>query len=864
MKKHLLLYSLLLMAVTLAGQQLVTGSTDAMGLSGYPSEPQLLEADAQSLFWISGSSLGTAVNHPLLPDVFSDVNNIFFVKYDRDGNPHKSNYIRGASYANEAFSFEGGLTLMAKADYDVEASGQILLLGDDYHQEFIATYDNDCNLLKIIKIWDLTPVDYVYSEAVMDPQDGSIFVYGTASNTMELIGFGTVGKDLSPDYFYLIKFNRDLELEWVYNAGFDMNASGTSPYFGRIDVHPGNNGNVLVTGAYATESSPLIDGNSLPAYPVSYGMFSIMLNAAGSPQWIQDGPLNGLGHGTSIFEAYPMPDGDFVLAGVTNTGYFKLGQAEIVFPGGENYENQFVYRMSPNGDFAWGRALQNMRPNQDKKKKSAESDVFQAYVSYDAINWRNKILYTTGYFNTGTGFSIAGRTLDATYVEGVFVAAIDMDDGTELWGYGLTSDFLSIYGFDVDRSGNVSMMGSNSNSQDLEGITEQPVTATDYLFHVGIDYTGKALWYNNAHLATAPNYYRLNGVDLEVLPNGEVFSSMYMTESNNLVVGSDISPALVDTYSSWLLELKPDIELGGMVTDATGSPVYPGMVLAVKSAPWGSFPKVDTTLINDDGSYLFTDLYPGNYIVQAMTDPGDYPEGIPTYYGNSEGWSSALTIDVTTDIKTNILNIELSEVPKLTSMDGSGELSGTLSTEEGTFLKGTMAQPTKKTGVILLGKAKKSTMAGEVVAYVETDDQGRYVFDYVPDGDYILAVDVAGLEMMETHEVTIAGNQIVSGLNYTVSNEGIYAGWPTKVSFQENKTLNIWPNPGEGRIMMDLPAAGDYSVKIYTADGRLIRNEEFRSSGGVSNIDITDEYKGMYILKIEGPDTNTTRKYIKK
>ncbi|MCK4746079.1 MAG: hypothetical protein KAT15_03550, partial [Bacteroidales bacterium] len=325
-------------------------------------------------------------------------------------------------------------------------------------------------------------------------------------------------------------------------------------------------------------------------------------------------------------------------------------------------------------------------------------------------------------------------------------------------------------------------------------------------------------------------------MDLEVLPNGEVFSSMHMNEVNSVVIGSATLPAPSYTYSSWLVELKPDMKLGGLVSDGMGSPVYPGMVRAVKSSPWGSYPVVDSTLINDDGSYQFTELYPGNYVIQAVTNIGDYPEGIPTYFGNSEEWKNALAIDVTPDINTNILNIELSEVPKLTSMDGSGELSGIISTEEGTYLKGTMAQPAKKTGVILLGKAKKSTMAGEVVAYVDTDEQGMFVFDYVPDGDYILIVDVAGLEMMGTHEVTIAGNQIVSGLNFTVSNEGIYAGWPTAVSFLENKVLEIWPNPGEGMIMMDLPAAGEYVVRIYSADGRLIRTDDFRSAGGVTTL----------------------------
>lgn len=150
------------------------------------------------------------------------------------------------------------------------------------------------------------------------------------------------------------------------------------------------------------------------------------------------------------------------------------------------------------------------------------------------------------------------------------------------------------------------------------------------------------------------------------------------------------------------------------------------------------------------------------------------------------------------------------------------------------------------------------------MAYVESDDQGHYVFNNVPDGEYLLVVDVAGLDMIDTHEVTIAGNQIISGLDYTVSNEGIYAGWPTALQTAEKKVLEIWPNPGDGRIMMDLPAAGAYTVNIYSTDGRLIRSDQYSSSGGHTTLDMREENKGLYILQIKGPETNTTRKYIKR
>jgi len=866
MNRLLLLGIILLNVTLLSGQQLVVGSSDVVPLNENPNSSYLVEAGADAFYWI-GSTNSTSTSHPELSDINSDFGFIYFLKYDRKGTVQFSNTIRSNTYSMDvqnAFAFDGGLTVAAHSRSDVDVSGNTIPLGAADEMEFIATYDPECKLLKYRKIWDLTYSQYVYSEFILDPADGSVYVYGTAYEPMNLFDYGILGKDFPNEYFYVIKYTHDLELDWVYEAGFDMDASGASPDYRMINVHPGNNGEVLITGTYGTESAPSIMGRILPPYVDSYGTFALLVDAEMNPIWVQDGSMNGFGYSTEQFEGFPMPNGDFVVAGKTTTGYFQLGEMVVSFPDGLSYANHFVYRMDRSGTPIWVAPFHSMGKS-NEEKKSAQSDAFRDNFYHDAINWKNKRLYMTGFFGGGNDpFTVAGRPLDHEFADGIFVAAIDLDTGDELWGYSVTSDYADILGFDMDRTGNVSLMGSNQNNQDMEGINEIAMDATYFVFHVGLDFMGKALWYNNASLLNGPYFYNLYGMDLEVLPNGETFTSLKLNEANDLVIGSFVMNSQQNPYSNWLVELTPDMVLGGLVTDALGTPVYPGMVKAIKTAPWGGYPVVDSSLINDDGSYQFTDLYPGNYRLQAMTNLVQYPNGIPSYYGNSVRWQNALFVDITPDFNSNTTNIILSEVLKLTPTDGSGELSGTISTEEGTFLKGTMAQPSKRTGVILLGKSKKSTMAGEVIAYVETDEMGMFVFDNVPDGEYILVVDVAGLEMLSTHEVIIIGNQLVSGLNYTVSNEGIYAGWPTGVSFLENKTLNIWPNPGEGLIMMDLPAAGEYSVRIYTADGRLIRTDEFRSSGGVTTLDISDENKGLYILRIEGPETSTTRKYIKK
>jgi hypothetical protein len=619
----------------------------------------------------------------------------------------------------------------------------------------------------------------------------------------------------------------------------------------------------LITGTYGPDSSPLIDGNSLPSYSDGYGTFAVMLDRSGQPQWVLDGLLKNWGWASRIFKGFPMSNGDFVLAGNTNTGYYKLGDAEFTFIDG-TANNQFVFRINPAGNVVWTRQVESQGPLQEGKKKSTSSEVLHDQVFYDAISWKNRLLYLTAPFENPS-FSVAGKPMTLTYPGGIYVAALDLRDGTELWGYALSSNESRIYGFDADRAGNVSLMGYNVATQALDGISGTAVVPGSFVFHVGLDFNGNPLWYVNAFLRN-PFYNNLYGTDLEVLPNGEVFTSMKMTTINDIIMGESFVGETQSSNTSWLVGLSSDVILGGRVTDAGNNPVYPGYVKAIKSAWWGIYPAVDSAILGDDGSYQFNNIYPGNYALLAVPDKTQYPEGIPTYYGDQIGWKESPFIDLYPKFNSNIINIKLLELPPLTPGGGSGEMSGTIRYNDDVddALKGTSARPAIKSSVVLLKKSKKSTMAGEVVAYLETDDFGMFTFNNVPDGDYILHVEVPGLEMMEIHEVTIVGNQIVSGLDYIISESGIYFGYPTGISLLENRSITIYPNPGPGLILMDLTAAGEYEVKVYTIDGRMIYKEQFHSLGGARSINISGENDGLYVVKISGPDSDAIFKYIKK
>ena len=67
-----------------------------------------------------------------------------------------------------------------------------------------------------------------------------------------------------------------------------------------------------------------------------------------------------------------------------------------------------------------------------------------------------------------------------------------------------------------------------------------------------------------------------------------------------------------------------------------------------------------------------------------------------------------------------------------------------------------------------------------------------------------------------------------------------------------------------GIMLIDLPSAGEYAVNIYSTDGRRVLNRSISSAGGASSLNISAEPDGIYLISVEGPETSTSIKYIKR
>ncbi len=78
--------------------------------------------------------------------------------------------------------------------------------------------------------------------------------------------------------------------------------------------------------------------------------------------------------------------------------------------------------------------------------------------------------------------------------------------------------------------------------------------------------------------------------------------------------------------------------------------------------------------------------------------------------------------------------------------------------------------------------------------------------------------------------------------------------------------LNFYPNPGDGKfnLSFELEQHGNTAISIYNAEGKIVYQETLSNFTGKYNkeIDISNEAKGIYFIKVSQGESNLFRKII--
>ncbi len=116
-----------------------------------------------------------------------------------------------------------------------------------------------------------------------------------------------------------------------------------------------------------------------------------------------------------------------------------------------------------------------------------------------------------------------------------------------------------------------------------------------------------------------------------------------------------------------------------------------------------------------------------------------------------------------------------------------------------------------------------------------------------------------------THEIFVTVDQ--DGCTGTSSSFILTVDACTGISELEGLTIDVYPNPTTGNIVLDIVGESDgFAVSVVDMNGKLVYTETIGSItiGSRSTIDLTDVANGIYFLRLEDGNSFTTRKLVKQ
>lgn len=297
--------------------------------------------------------------------------------------------------------------------------------------------------------------------------------------------------------------------------------------------------------------------------------------------------------------------------------------------------------------------------------------------------------------------------------------------------------------------------------------------------------------------------------------------------------------------------------VGGYVTDSNGIPLTNSKVYIIKYfAAQDSVVALDSVLTDSNGFYLFGTVENVVY-VKSAPDSGAYPNKIPTYHGSAPVFQMADSV-VTIPCDTawaNITNL------CGTNLGGPGFVQGYIFQGAG---KADLCQgdPVKQLSLVLLDAN------GTYIAQTVTDENGEFSFANITPGTYTIWADQPGIDLAHSPSLTLqsGSSSIDSYLHFKV--DRLEACNPSGIgsSLAELSNLNVFPNPSNGEVTLELSmeSATAVTVQVMDALGATVWQEQLPGNGKQvrKTIDLSHLSSGMYFLRVDAANSSETRKLV--
>ncbi len=296
----------------------------------------------------------------------------------------------------------------------------------------------------------------------------------------------------------------------------------------------------------------------------------------------------------------------------------------------------------------------------------------------------------------------------------------------------------------------------------------------------------------------------------------------FFSEQSNLL-SAKVMLVQKDTVGiNFTLSPLPPVVLGeisGAVIDSVKKVFVPSRVIAFRDG-WRVLDpqRIGRAYVTDTdslGSYSFTDLLPGTYVVMAVP-LGNY---VPSFYANDTvnvRWKHATKIVVNGN---SVDNINIYVKPFGLSPSGYTGISGTVN------LNGSNGNQNNSGRA---GAVVYASRNGEIVGYTLTGPDGNFALTGLAPGQYSVFVDKAGYNESVAATVNAAyninGSPMPGTVNFTI--DGTLGVIETKTDIQPVTYVleQNYPNPfnPSTTISFSLPNSGNISLKVYNVVGQEV------------------------------------------
>ena len=261
-----------------------------------------------------------------------------------------------------------------------------------------------------------------------------------------------------------------------------------------------------------------------------------------------------------------------------------------------------------------------------------------------------------------------------------------------------------------------------------------------------------------------------------------------------------------------------------------------------------------TLSMDTSGTFIFSNLYPGTYLLKALGDTFIY-NNVATYADNTNQWQLATEYN-TTGCPGDTVNGVIIDLIELPANSGPGTINGRLVEGGGVFNKAP-GEPIPDIDITV-----DQSPGGSVMAAATTDINGYFTITDLPIGTYTIYADMHGygvtLQTIDinsttpSYDVVLCSDTLIDMIDMCEM---------TVTSVKKVNTINnlkIYPNPAKNTVNIVYNGSEALNLEVTDITGKKVMSQTLKTK----TIDVSGLTNGLYFVRLYNQNDDFIQKLV--